>query len=111
MPATWCPLCGRYSLNFTLLTSDILTSSHFPALTPIWDSNLRAIYLYPQLDRGLLSVMVTRDSGNAAYLLLDQVTVNDGRWHDVRLELQEEPGGRRGHHVFMVSLDFSLFQV
>ncbi|XP_048650555.1 cadherin EGF LAG seven-pass G-type receptor 3 isoform X2 [Marmota marmota marmota] len=63
-----------------------------------------------QLDRGLLSVTVTRGSGRAAYLLLDQVTVNDGRWHDVRLELQEEPGGRRGHHVFMVSLDFSLFR-
>uniref|UniRef100_A0A8C0NT61 Cadherin EGF LAG seven-pass G-type receptor 3 n=1 Tax=Canis lupus familiaris TaxID=9615 RepID=A0A8C0NT61_CANLF len=28
---------------------------------------------------------------------------HDGRWHDLRLELQEEPGGRRGHHVLMVS--------
>ncbi|XP_053785575.1 cadherin EGF LAG seven-pass G-type receptor 3 isoform X1 [Desmodus rotundus] len=63
-----------------------------------------------QLDRGLLSVTVTRSSGRAAHLLLDQVTVSDGRWHDLRLELQEEPGGRRGHHVLMVSLDFSLFQ-
>ncbi|KAM5292012.1 cadherin EGF LAG seven-pass G-type receptor 3 isoform 2-T2 [Ctenodactylus gundi] len=63
-----------------------------------------------QLDRGLLSVTVTRSSGRARHLLLDQVTVSDGRWHDLRLELQEEPGGRRGHHVFMVSLDFSLFQ-
>ncbi|XP_032989039.1 cadherin EGF LAG seven-pass G-type receptor 3 isoform X1 [Rhinolophus ferrumequinum] len=63
-----------------------------------------------QLDRGLLSVTVTRGSGHAAHLLLDQVTVSDGRWHDLRLELQEEPGGRRGHHVLMVSLDFSLFQ-
>ncbi|XP_006873718.1 PREDICTED: cadherin EGF LAG seven-pass G-type receptor 3 [Chrysochloris asiatica] len=63
-----------------------------------------------QLDRGLLSVTVTRGSGRAAHLLLDQVTVSDGRWHDLRLELQEEPGGRRGHHVLMVSLDFSLFQ-
>lgn len=54
---------------------------------------------------------VTRGSGHAAHLLLDQVTVSDGRWHDLRLELQEEPGGRRGHHVLMVSLDFSLFQV
>ena len=54
---------------------------------------------------------VTRSSGRAAHLLLDQVTVSDGRWHDLRLELQEEPGGRRGHHVLMVSLDFSLFQV
>ncbi|XP_017658689.1 cadherin EGF LAG seven-pass G-type receptor 3 isoform X2 [Nannospalax galili] len=63
-----------------------------------------------QLDRGFLSVTLTRGSGHAAHLLLDQVTVSDGRWHDLRLELQEEPGGRRGHHVFMVSLDFSLFQ-
>ncbi|XP_060060672.1 cadherin EGF LAG seven-pass G-type receptor 3 isoform X2 [Erinaceus europaeus] len=63
-----------------------------------------------QLDLGLLSVTVTRDLGRAAHLLLDQVTVSDGRWHDLRLELQEEPGGRRGHHVLMVSLDFSLFQ-
>ncbi|XP_043443286.1 LOW QUALITY PROTEIN: cadherin EGF LAG seven-pass G-type receptor 3 [Prionailurus bengalensis] len=63
-----------------------------------------------QLDRGLLSVTVTRGSGRAAHLLLDQVTVSDGRWHDLRLELQEEPGGRRGHHVLMVSLDYSLFQ-
>nr|XP_039333568.1 cadherin EGF LAG seven-pass G-type receptor 3 isoform X2 [Saimiri boliviensis boliviensis] len=63
-----------------------------------------------QLDRGLLSVTVTRGAGRASHLLLDQVTVSDGRWHDLRLELQEEPGGRRGHHVLMVSLDFSLFQ-
>ncbi|XP_042638822.1 cadherin EGF LAG seven-pass G-type receptor 3 [Orycteropus afer afer] len=63
-----------------------------------------------QLDRGLLSVTVTRGLGRSAHLLLDQVTVSDGRWHDLRLELQEEPGGRRGHHVLMVSLDFSLFQ-
>nr|XP_060486981.1 cadherin EGF LAG seven-pass G-type receptor 3 isoform X5 [Panthera onca] len=63
-----------------------------------------------QLDRGLLSVTVTRGLGRAAHLLLDQVTVSDGRWHDLRLELQEEPGGRRGHHVLMVSLDYSLFQ-
>ncbi|XP_014647237.1 PREDICTED: cadherin EGF LAG seven-pass G-type receptor 3 isoform X4 [Ceratotherium simum simum] len=63
-----------------------------------------------QLEQGLLSVMVTRGSGHAAHLLLDQVTVSDGRWHDLRLELQEEPGGRRGHHVLMVSLDFNLFQ-
>ncbi|XP_055985703.1 cadherin EGF LAG seven-pass G-type receptor 3 isoform X1 [Sorex fumeus] len=63
-----------------------------------------------QLNRGLLSVTVTRGSGRTAHLLLDQVTVSDGRWHDLRLELQEEPGGRRGHHILMVSLDFSLFQ-
>ncbi|XP_058534397.1 cadherin EGF LAG seven-pass G-type receptor 3 isoform X1 [Ochotona princeps] len=63
-----------------------------------------------QLDRGLLSVTVSQGSGLAAHLLLDQVTVSDGRWHDLRLELQEEPGGRRGHHVLMISLDFSLFQ-
>ncbi|XP_072797323.1 cadherin EGF LAG seven-pass G-type receptor 3 isoform X2 [Vicugna pacos] len=63
-----------------------------------------------QLNQGLLSVTVTRGSGRAAHLLLDKVTVSDGRWHDLRLELQEEPGGRRGHHVLMVSLDFSLFQ-
>ncbi|MEJ1285826.1 hypothetical protein NN561_016823 [Cricetulus griseus] len=63
-----------------------------------------------QLDRGLLSVTLSRASGHAAHLLLDQMTVSDGRWHDLRLELQEEPGGRRGHHIFMVSLDFNLFQ-
>ncbi|XP_042521894.1 cadherin EGF LAG seven-pass G-type receptor 3 isoform X3 [Dipodomys spectabilis] len=63
-----------------------------------------------QVDQGLLSITVTRGSGRAAHLLLDQMTVSDGRWHDLRLELQEEPGGRRGHHVFLVSLDFSLFQ-
>lgn len=71
----------------------------------------RSVPLSPQLDRGLLSLTVTRGSGRAAHLLLDQVTVSDGKWHDLRLELQEEPGGRRGHHVLMVSLDFSLFQV
>ncbi|KAM4821571.1 cadherin EGF LAG seven-pass G-type receptor 3 isoform 3-T3 [Thomomys bottae] len=63
-----------------------------------------------QLDRGLLSVTVTRGSNHVAHLLLDQMTVSDGRWHDLRLELQEEPGGRKGHHVFLVTLDFSLFQ-
>lgn len=64
-----------------------------------------------QLDRGLLSVTLSRASGHAAHLLLDQMTVSDGLWHDLRLELQEEPGGRRGHHIFLVSLDFNLFQV
>ncbi|XP_075820597.1 cadherin EGF LAG seven-pass G-type receptor 3 isoform X4 [Microtus pennsylvanicus] len=63
-----------------------------------------------QLDQGLLSVTLSRASGHAAHLLLDHTTVSDGRWHDLRLELQEEPGGRRGHHIFMISLDFNLFQ-
>lgn len=54
---------------------------------------------------------VTRGSGRAAHLLLDQAAVSDGRWHNLQLELQEEPGGRRGHHVLMASLDYSLFQV
>nr|XP_017451421.1 cadherin EGF LAG seven-pass G-type receptor 3 isoform X4 [Rattus norvegicus] len=63
-----------------------------------------------KLDQGLLSVTLSRASGHAVHLLLDQMTVSDGRWHDLRLELQEEPGGRRGHHIFMVSLDFTLFQ-
>ncbi|XP_041532693.1 cadherin EGF LAG seven-pass G-type receptor 3 isoform X5 [Microtus oregoni] len=63
-----------------------------------------------QLDQGLLSVTLSRASGHAAHLLLDHATVSDGRWHDLRLELQEEPGGRRGHHIFMISLDFNLFQ-
>lgn len=66
---------------------------------------------YSQLNQGLLSVTLNRASGHATHLLLDQTTVSDGRWHDLRLELQEEPGGRRGHHIFMVSLDFNLFQV
>ena len=79
--------------------------------SPVWGSDPRAVPLCLQLNRGLLSVTVTRASGRAAHLLLDQVIVSDGRWHDLRLELQEEPGGRRGHHVLMVSLDFSLFQV
>ena len=82
-----------------------------PSPSPTWGSDPRSACLYPQLDRGLLSVTVTRSSGRAAHLLLDQVTVSDGRWHDLRLELQEEPGGRRGHQVLMVSVDFSLFQV
>ncbi|EGV92128.1 Cadherin EGF LAG seven-pass G-type receptor 3 [Cricetulus griseus] len=59
--------------------------------------------------RATKGVLMQVQLGPHSVLLL-QMTVSDGRWHDLRLELQEEPGGRRGHHIFMVSLDFNLFQ-
>uniref|UniRef100_A0A5F8H6N2 Cadherin EGF LAG seven-pass G-type receptor 3 n=1 Tax=Monodelphis domestica TaxID=13616 RepID=A0A5F8H6N2_MONDO len=50
-------------------------------------------------------------SGRTARLLLDQVTLSDGQWHDIRLELQDGRAGRSGHYLLTVTVDFGLFQV
>uniref|UniRef100_A0A7N4PQZ0 Cadherin EGF LAG seven-pass G-type receptor 3 n=2 Tax=Sarcophilus harrisii TaxID=9305 RepID=A0A7N4PQZ0_SARHA len=63
-----------------------------------------------QLERGLLSLVVDRGSGRSARLLLDQVTLSDGRWHDLRLELQDGRASRSGHYLLTVTVDFGLFQ-
>uniref|UniRef100_A0A803SPJ0 Cadherin EGF LAG seven-pass G-type receptor 3 n=1 Tax=Anolis carolinensis TaxID=28377 RepID=A0A803SPJ0_ANOCA len=42
-----------------------------------------------QLDSGLLSFMVNRGSGRTTKLLLDQMQLNDGAWHDLQLQLQD----------------------
>uniref|UniRef100_A0A803TL74 Cadherin EGF LAG seven-pass G-type receptor 3 n=1 Tax=Anolis carolinensis TaxID=28377 RepID=A0A803TL74_ANOCA len=44
-----------------------------------------------QLDSGLLSFMVNRGSGRTTKLLLDQMQLNDGAWHDLQLQLQDIP--------------------
>ena len=44
-------------------------------------------------------------------LRLDQVQVNDGRWHDLQLELRDVRSGRETRYVATLRLDFGLFQV
>uniref|UniRef100_A0A5F8GI98 Cadherin EGF LAG seven-pass G-type receptor 3 n=1 Tax=Monodelphis domestica TaxID=13616 RepID=A0A5F8GI98_MONDO len=63
-----------------------------------------------QLEKGLLSLVVEKGSGRTARLLLDQVTLSDGQWHDIRLELQDGRAGRSGHYLLTVTVDFGLFQ-
>uniref|UniRef100_A0A6I8N1R2 Cadherin EGF LAG seven-pass G-type receptor 3 n=1 Tax=Ornithorhynchus anatinus TaxID=9258 RepID=A0A6I8N1R2_ORNAN len=63
-----------------------------------------------QLDAGLLSFVVNRGSGRTSRLLLDQVPLSDGRWHDLQLELRDVRSGRESHYIIVVTVDFGLFQ-
>ncbi|XP_051777196.1 cadherin EGF LAG seven-pass G-type receptor 3 isoform X2 [Erpetoichthys calabaricus] len=63
-----------------------------------------------QLDSGQLLFLVNRGSSRAVRLLLDQVQVNDGKWHDLQLELRDVRSGRDIRYVATVRLDFGLFQ-
>ncbi|XP_058856059.1 cadherin EGF LAG seven-pass G-type receptor 3-like isoform X1 [Acipenser ruthenus] len=63
-----------------------------------------------QLDGGQLSFLVSRGSSHTVRLLLDQVQVNDGKWHDLQLELRDVRSGRDTRYVATVRLDFGRFQ-
>uniref|UniRef100_A0A6I8NYT7 Cadherin EGF LAG seven-pass G-type receptor 3 n=1 Tax=Ornithorhynchus anatinus TaxID=9258 RepID=A0A6I8NYT7_ORNAN len=58
----------------------------------------------------LLSFVVNRGSGRTSRLLLDQVPLSDGRWHDLQLELRDVRSGRESHYIIVVTVDFGLFQ-
>uniref|UniRef100_A0A8B9QH47 Cadherin EGF LAG seven-pass G-type receptor 3 n=1 Tax=Apteryx owenii TaxID=8824 RepID=A0A8B9QH47_APTOW len=64
-----------------------------------------------QLAGGLLSFMVSRGSGRSTSLILDQLRLSDGRWHDLQLELRDVRSGRDSHYVITLTLDFGLYQV
>uniref|UniRef100_A0A8C3DJ17 Cadherin EGF LAG seven-pass G-type receptor 3 n=1 Tax=Corvus moneduloides TaxID=1196302 RepID=A0A8C3DJ17_CORMO len=64
-----------------------------------------------QLAGGLLSFMVSRGSGRSTSLLLDQLQLSDGKWHDLQLELQDVHSGRDSRYVITLTLDFGLYQV
>uniref|UniRef100_A0A8V1AD04 Cadherin EGF LAG seven-pass G-type receptor 3 n=1 Tax=Gallus gallus TaxID=9031 RepID=A0A8V1AD04_CHICK len=59
----------------------------------------------------LLSFMVSRGSGRSTSLVLDQLQLNDGRWHDLQLELRDVRSGRDSRYVITIMLDFGLYQV
>uniref|UniRef100_A0A8D0CH87 Cadherin EGF LAG seven-pass G-type receptor 3 n=1 Tax=Scleropages formosus TaxID=113540 RepID=A0A8D0CH87_SCLFO len=63
-----------------------------------------------QLAAGQLVFSVSRGSTRPVRLRLDQVQVNDGRWHDLQLELRDVHSGRETRYVATVRLDFGLFQ-
>nr|XP_030138682.3 cadherin EGF LAG seven-pass G-type receptor 3 isoform X2 [Taeniopygia guttata] len=63
-----------------------------------------------QLAGGLLSFMVSRGSGRSTSLLLDQLQLSDGKWHDLQLELRDVHSGRDSRYVITLTLDFGLYQ-
>uniref|UniRef100_A0A3B3SWI4 Cadherin EGF LAG seven-pass G-type receptor 3 n=1 Tax=Paramormyrops kingsleyae TaxID=1676925 RepID=A0A3B3SWI4_9TELE len=63
-----------------------------------------------QLVTGHLVFSVSRGSTRPVRLRLDQLQVNDGRWHDLQLELRDVHSGRDTRYVATVRLDFGLFQ-
>ncbi|XP_061864337.1 cadherin EGF LAG seven-pass G-type receptor 3 isoform X3 [Colius striatus] len=63
-----------------------------------------------QLAGGLLSLVVSRGSGRSTSLLLDQLQLSDGRWHDLQLELRDVHSGRDSRYVITLTVDFGLYQ-
>ncbi|XP_078241394.1 cadherin EGF LAG seven-pass G-type receptor 3 isoform X3 [Pogona vitticeps] len=63
-----------------------------------------------QLDSGLLSFVVNRGSGRTTKLLLDQMQLNDGAWHDLQLQLQDVRSGRETRYIVTLNLDFGSYQ-
>ncbi|KYO29743.1 prestin isoform B [Alligator mississippiensis] len=63
-----------------------------------------------QLDAGLLSLVVNRGAGRTTKLLLDQLHLSDGKWHDVQLELRDVHNGRDSRYIITVNLDFGVYQ-
>ncbi|XP_053157672.1 cadherin EGF LAG seven-pass G-type receptor 3 isoform X2 [Hemicordylus capensis] len=63
-----------------------------------------------QLDSGLLSFTVNRGSGRTTRLLLDQMQLNDGKWHDLQLQLQDVRSGRETRYIVTLNLDFGFYQ-
>ncbi|KAM8930807.1 cadherin EGF LAG seven-pass G-type receptor 3 [Pelodytes ibericus] len=63
-----------------------------------------------KLVSGLVSFSVSRGSSKSATLLLDQMQVNDGRWHDLQLELRDMRSGRETRYVITINLDYGFYQ-
>ncbi|XP_041417672.1 cadherin EGF LAG seven-pass G-type receptor 3 isoform X1 [Xenopus laevis] len=63
-----------------------------------------------QLVSGLISFSVSRGSSRTSALLLDQMLVNDGKWHDLQMELRDVRSGRETRYVISINLDYGLYQ-
>ncbi|XP_041446777.1 cadherin EGF LAG seven-pass G-type receptor 3-like isoform X1 [Xenopus laevis] len=63
-----------------------------------------------QLVSGLISFSVSRGSSRTSTLLLDQMLVNDGKWHDLQMELRDVRSGRETRYVISINLDYGLYQ-
>ncbi|XP_040214880.1 cadherin EGF LAG seven-pass G-type receptor 3 [Rana temporaria] len=63
-----------------------------------------------QLVSGLISFSVSRGSSKTSTLLLDQMQVNDGRWHDLQMELRDVRSGRDTRYVVTIILDYGFYQ-
>ncbi|XP_043934458.1 cadherin EGF LAG seven-pass G-type receptor 3 isoform X2 [Protopterus annectens] len=63
-----------------------------------------------QLHLGHLLVVINRGASHAVDLLLDQVLVNDGKWHDLQLELRDIRSGRDTRYLVAINIDFGLYQ-
>ncbi|XP_069499437.1 cadherin EGF LAG seven-pass G-type receptor 3 isoform X2 [Ambystoma mexicanum] len=63
-----------------------------------------------QLVSGVLSFSVNRGSSRTNTLHLDQMVVNDGKWHDLQLELRDVRSGRETRYIITVNLDYGFYQ-
>ncbi|XP_063282292.1 cadherin EGF LAG seven-pass G-type receptor 3 isoform X2 [Pelobates fuscus] len=63
-----------------------------------------------QLVSGLVSFSVSRGTSRTSTLLMDQMMVNDGRWHDLQLELRDVRSGRETRYVITINLDYGFYQ-
>ncbi|KAM4022955.1 cadherin EGF LAG seven-pass G-type receptor 3 isoform 2-T2 [Anomaloglossus baeobatrachus] len=63
-----------------------------------------------QLVSGHVSFSVGRGSSRSSVLLLDQMQVNDGRWHDLQMELRDVRSGRETRYVITINLDYGFYQ-
>uniref|UniRef100_A0A8C5N1A1 Cadherin EGF LAG seven-pass G-type receptor 3 n=1 Tax=Leptobrachium leishanense TaxID=445787 RepID=A0A8C5N1A1_9ANUR len=63
-----------------------------------------------KLVSGLVSFSVSRGTSQTSTLLMDQMMVNDGRWHDLQLELRDLRSGRETRYVITINLDYGFYQ-
>lgn len=55
--------------------------------------------------------MVNRGPGRTAKILLDQMQLNDGVWHDLQFHLQDARSSHEARYIITLSLDFGFYQV
>ncbi|GCB72987.1 hypothetical protein scyTo_0006570, partial [Scyliorhinus torazame] len=63
-----------------------------------------------QLDSGHLLFAVNRGTSRTVRLLLNRMPLNDGRWHDLQLELRDVRNGRDIRYIATITIDFGLYQ-
>ncbi|XP_032892988.1 cadherin EGF LAG seven-pass G-type receptor 3 isoform X1 [Amblyraja radiata] len=63
-----------------------------------------------QLNLGHLSFAINRGSSRTVRVLLNKITLNDGRWHDLQLELRDVRNGHDIRYLATITIDFGLYQ-
>eukprot|EP00062_Callorhinchus_milii_P006047 gi/632946186/ref/XP_007888434.1/ PREDICTED: cadherin EGF LAG seven-pass G-type receptor 3 [Callorhinchus milii] len=63
-----------------------------------------------QLNSGHLSFAVNRGTSRTVRLLLNQVPLNDGKWHDLQLELRDVRSGRETRYIATITVDFGMYR-